>query len=101
MNRDLAECLDPELKGPIKMMLSQMPLMSFDDLPAARAASKRMIAAMKMAWPALRCVKTEDKSIPGPKGAPKIDVRIYQPENGRQSFPACSGSTAAATCWVK
>jgi len=88
MNRNLAECLDPELKGPIKTMLSQMPLMSFDDLPAARAASKKMIAAMKMQWPTLRGVKTADRSIAGPKGAPKIDVRIYRPEKRSAKLPA-------------
>ena len=38
MVRDLTELLDPELKGPIKMMLSQMPPTDFNDIPAARAA---------------------------------------------------------------
>jgi len=88
MNRNLMECLDPELKGPIKMIINQTPLMTFEDLPAARAASKMMIAAMKKQWPALKGVKTEDRSIPGPKGAPNIAVRIYRPEKRSAKLPA-------------
>ena len=78
MQLDLAELLDPELKGPIKTMLRQMPLMSFNDLPAARAASQRMMAAMKM--PDVPGVKSEDRSVPGPAGCPAVRVRIYRPD---------------------
>jgi acetyl esterase/lipase len=80
MNRDLSELLDSELKGPIKMMLSQMPPMSFENLPAARAASKQMMAAMKMQWPVIPGVITKDRSVPGPKESPNVNVRIYRPE---------------------
>jgi len=69
MNRELTELLDPELKGPIKVMLSQMPPTNFKDLPAARAASMQMMAAMKMQMPVIPGVKTEDRIIPGPVGA--------------------------------
>jgi len=80
MVRDLTELLDPELKGPIKMMLSQMPPTDFNDIPAARAASKQMMAAMKSQLPVIPGVLTEDRIIPGPKGAPNVTVRIYRPE---------------------
>jgi acetyl esterase/lipase len=66
-------------------MLSQMPPMSFDNLPAARAASKRMMAAMKMQWPVIPGVKAEDRIIPGHAGSPDVTVRIYRPE--KQSGP--------------
>ncbi len=88
MKRDLAELLDPEIKGPIKMMLSQMPPTSFDNLPAARAASKQMMAAMKSQWPVIPNVTTEDRSIPGPKGAPDVTVRIYRPEKQTGPLPS-------------
>jgi acetyl esterase/lipase len=88
MNRDLSELLDPELKGPIKMMLSQMPPTSFDNLPAARAASKQMMAAMKMHMPIIPGVITEDRTIPGPKGSPDVTIRIYRPEKQTGLFPA-------------
>ncbi len=88
MNRDLSEFLDPELKGPIKMMLSQMPPMSFDDLPAARAASKQMMAAMKTQMSDIPGVITEDRTIPGPQGSPDVAVRIYRPEIQPGLLPA-------------
>jgi len=88
MVRDLTELLDPELKGPIKMMLSQMPPMSFDDIPAARAASTQMMAAMKKQWPVIPGVITKDQSIPGPKESPNANVRIYRPEKQSGLLPA-------------
>ena len=88
MNRDLTELLDPELKGPIKMMLSQMPPTNFKNLPAARAASKQMMAAMKTQMPVIPDIVTEDRTIPGPKGSPNIIVRIYRPEKQAGLLPA-------------
>lgn len=88
MNRDLTELLDPELKGPIKMMLSQMPPMSFDNLPAARAASRQMMAAMKSQMPVIPGVITKDQTIPGPKKSPDVTVRIYRPEKMSGLMPA-------------
>jgi len=43
MNLDLTERLDPELKGLIKQMLSQMPPNNFNDLPAAPAEGATII----------------------------------------------------------
>jgi len=88
MKRDLAEQLDPELKGPVKTMLSQMPPNDFNNLPAARAASKQMMAMMKSQIPDIPGVATEDKKIPGPTGAPDVAVRIYRPENQSVLLPA-------------
>ncbi len=88
MKRDLTEFLDPELKDPIKMMISQMPPMSFDDLPAARAASKQMMAAMKTQMPDIPGVITEDRRIPGLQGSPDVAVRIYRPEIQPGLLPA-------------
>jgi acetyl esterase/lipase len=88
MKRDLTEQLDPELKGPIKMMLIQMPPTNFNDLPAARAASKQMMATMKSQMPVIPGVITEDKNIPGPKGAPDVTIRIYRPEKQSGLLPA-------------
>ncbi len=88
MRRSLLERLDPELKEPIMMLMSQPQLMSFDDLPAARAASVQMIAAMKAQMPDIPAVITEDRTIPGPKGAPDLTVRIYRPERLSGLAPA-------------
>ncbi len=88
MVRDLTELLDPGLKGPIKTMLSEMPPTSFDDIPAARAASEQMMAAMKSQLPVIPGVITEDKTIPGPQGEPDVTVRIYRPEKQSGLLPA-------------
>jgi acetyl esterase/lipase len=88
MNIDLTELLDPELKGPIKMMLSQMPPMSFDNLPAARAASRQMMAEMKEQMPDIPGVTTEDRTIPGPEDSPDVAIRIYRPEKQSGRLPA-------------
>jgi acetyl esterase/lipase len=88
MKRDLTELLDPELKGPIMKMLREMPRQSFDNLPVARVESKKMWAAMKSLMPFIPGVKTEDRKIPGPAGAPDITVRIYRPEKQSKALPA-------------
>jgi acetyl esterase/lipase len=88
MKHDLVEFLDTELKKPIQMMLSQSPPMSFDDIPGARAASKKMMASMKMQMPVITDVITEDRRIPGPEGSPDIPVRIYRPKKQSGLLPA-------------
>ena len=88
MRRSLRERLDPELKGPITMLINQPQLMSFDNLPAARAASVKMIEAMKARMPEIPGVDIIDKTIPGPEGAPDIAVRIYRPEKLKGTAPA-------------
>jgi len=88
MRRSLLERLDPELKGPIEMLINQSQLLSFDNLPAARAASVQMIAAMKAQMPDIPGVIIKDRTIPGPEGAPDIAVRIYRPEKLSGPAPA-------------
>jgi len=88
MKGDLSELLDPELKGPVKTMLTQMPPTNFNNLPAARAASKQMMAVMKTQMPVIPGVITEDRTIPGPKGALNVNVRIYRPEKQAGVLPA-------------
>ena len=85
---DLSDLLDAELKSPIKKMLKQMPPNDFNNLPAARAASRKMMAAMKMQAPVIPGVITEDRLIPGLKESPDIAVRIYRPKNAAGLLPA-------------
>jgi acetyl esterase/lipase len=87
MSRNLIERLDPELRGAVEMMMKQPP-MSFDDLPAARVASNQMMAATKNLMPTNPGIITEDKTIPGPQGAPDITIRIYRPEKRSGLLPA-------------
>jgi acetyl esterase/lipase len=47
-----------------------------------------MIAAMKAQQPEIPGVVTKDRTIPGPKGAPDIAIRIYRPEKLTGIAPA-------------
>ncbi len=88
MNRDLTELLDPELKGPVKLILSRPRLLSFDDLPAARVASRQMWAAMKTQMPDIPGVVAEDRKIAGPTGQSKVTVRVYRPADRSGPLPS-------------
>ncbi|MBN2239874.1 MAG: alpha/beta hydrolase [Dehalococcoidales bacterium] len=81
MSLDLTELLDPELREPLRQMLSQMPAMNFDDLPAARANSQKQMEEMRKHIPVIPGIITEDRMIPGPENAPDVMIRIYRPEN--------------------
>jgi acetyl esterase/lipase len=87
LNRKLIERLDPELKGAVEMMINQPP-MSFEDLPAARAGSSRMTAALKAQMPDIPGIIVQDRKIPGPGGAPDVAVRIYSPQKRSGPLPA-------------
>jgi acetyl esterase/lipase len=88
MSKNMWERLNPEFAGPLKMM--QMPggQMRFDDIPAARAESGKMMAAMKQFNPVIKGVTSEDRRIPGPEGAPEVAIRIYRPEKQTGVLPA-------------
>ena len=88
MSRDLIEFLDPELKEPIKTMMVQSPPMSFDNIPASRTASKKMMASMKMRMPVISDVVSEDRRISSSKGSPDVTVRIYRPKKRSGLLPA-------------
>ena len=88
MSRDLTEFLDPELKVPIKTMMSQSPPMSFDNIPASRIASKKMMASMKMRMPVIPDVISEDRRVPGSKGSPDVNIRIYRTKKQSGLLPA-------------
>ncbi len=85
MANSLVERLDPEIKEQVKMMAAQ-PRMDYSDIPAARAASKKMMANVRM--PEVHGVKSEDREVPGPKDSPDVPVRIYRPEKQAGLLPA-------------
>ena len=89
MNKDMMDRLNPELVGPVRMMMDMRGEgLNFDDIPAARAAGEQMMAAMKDQLPVIEGVTTEDRKIPGPDGDPAVAVRIYRPENRSGNLPA-------------
>jgi acetyl esterase/lipase len=89
MSKNMMERLDPELAGPIKAFLKLMGGgVKLDDLPAVRANSASMTAAMKAQMPVIKGITAEDRILPGPKGAPDVAVRIYQKTKRPDTLPA-------------
>jgi acetyl esterase/lipase len=89
VSKSMNNRIDPELAGPFKasQKMEGEPL-DLHDIPAARAASDRMMVAMRARQPIITGVTSADKLAPGPKGAPDVPVRIYQPKNRTDTLPA-------------
>lgn len=89
MSKNMMDRLDPEIRGPFEAFQSQMGGgMDLNDIPAARATSEQMQAAMKEMQPVIKGVAFEDRLVPGPAGAPDVAVRVYRPENRSGKLPA-------------
>jgi acetyl esterase/lipase len=89
MSQNMIDRLDPELAGPVKMFISMMGgEIDLSDLPARRAASEEMMAAMKKQLPIIEGVTSVDRLVPGPAGAPDVAVRVYQPTKRPDRLPA-------------
>jgi acetyl esterase len=70
--------VDPELK-----ILEQMVMPSFGDVVGVRAWLRAMgEAAPPPDSKASAGLTIDDRYIPGPKGAPEIQVRVYRPQSG-------------------
>ena len=70
--------MDPELRAGFVQMLpyfSNRP----SDLIEARKFIEEMLAAANAWQPKNDRVMVEDRSVPGPTGAPDVPVRIYTP----------------------
>lgn len=89
MSKDMMDRLNPELAGPVRMMLNmQGGGLNLDDIPSARAAGEQMKAAMKEQMPVIEGVTTEDRQVPGPGGDPDVAIRIYRPSGNTGVLPA-------------
>jgi acetyl esterase/lipase len=82
--RDL---IDPECRIPLEQFLEAMPggINAIPDIVERRAALAAVFAMMEA--PANPNVATEDRTVPGPDGAPDIMVRIYRPVNTTGALP--------------
>ena len=75
--------IDPELLP----FLDLIPSVSNSDLLDARASAAEWIEAMSAELD-VSGVQTEDRTIPGPEGAPEVPIRIYRPEGVSEVRPA-------------
>jgi acetyl esterase/lipase len=82
--RDL---IDPESREPLDQLLAVMPggFNAIPDIVARRNAAAQLLAAIEV--PPNPNVTHEDRSAPGPEGAPDISVRIYRPVNASGTLP--------------
>lgn len=89
MSKSMNDRIDPEIAGPFKasQQMGGGPL-DLHNIPAARAASDRMMVAMKERQPVITGINAVDKLVPGPEGAPDVAVRIYRRENRPDTLPA-------------
>jgi acetyl esterase/lipase len=85
VSRDLIESLAPELREPVREMMSGF--VALDDIPAARVAMKELMKANE-ATPLLDRVEVEERTVPGPEGAPGVTLRVIRPKDREQPLPA-------------
>lgn len=77
--------LEPELKAAFTAMPYRGDLT--EDLAATRRMVVEMVAAARAQSPRNDQVTIEDGSIPGPKGAPNVPVRVYTPSTRTGALP--------------
>jgi acetyl esterase/lipase len=82
--RDL---IDPEVREPLDQLLQAIPggFNSIPDIVQRRAAVSALLAAVEI--PPSPNVTSEDRTVPGPDGAPDIRVRIYRPADATGALP--------------
>ena len=79
----MAYRFDPELAE----LVAGIPLGSIENLAEARADIAEMSRAGSVGFD-LTGVAVEDRTVPGPAGAPEVPVRIYRPEAADPAVPA-------------
>ena len=77
---------DPELAA-AAAALPPEGLIDWDDLPASRAALAAMFGTEDADPAAEPGVAREVRSIPGPAGAPAIQVRVHRPAGAAEPLP--------------
>jgi acetyl esterase len=75
--------IDPELQA----VLEFLPSLTIEDPVAARAGFEELVQYMSADLDESGVV-IENRSIPGPRNAPAVPVRIYTPENQASELPA-------------
>jgi acetyl esterase/lipase len=79
--------LDPELRVVVEKLPTDRPL-NLNDIPAARAKMKKMVAALLANLPAVEGVSSQDRFAPGAQGGPSVRVRVYRPDDQPSKLPA-------------
>ncbi len=82
--RDL---IDPDARQPLDQLQQAIPggFNTIPDIVQRRATVSGLLAAMDI--PPNPNVASEDRTVPGPEGAPDITVRIYRPVDATGTLP--------------
>jgi acetyl esterase/lipase len=81
--------VDPELVAPLNAFLAYYGgQRRLDDIPAVRARAAELTALTQAQMPPFEGIRTEDRRVPGPDGAPEVVVRIYEPARRAGMTPA-------------
>ena len=73
--------IDPASREPLEQLLQAVPggFNAIPDIVERRAFVRQLLQAMTADLPPNERVVSEDRTIPGPEGAPDVSVRIYTP----------------------
>jgi acetyl esterase/lipase len=82
--RDL---IDPDVREPLDLLQQAIPggFNTISDIVVRRAPVSQMLAGLEV--PPNPNVRSEDRMVPGPEGAPDIMVRIYRPVDATGTLP--------------
>jgi len=84
---NLIEQLDPELRVVMEKLPTDRTL-DLNQIEVARVRMKKLVTAMLENLPAVEGVTGQDRTAPGPQGAPAVRVRVYRPSNQPSKLPA-------------
>ena len=79
--------IHPDVREPLEQLLAAIPggFDSIPDIVQRRATVTQLLAAVEI--PPNPNVISEDRTVPGPEGAPDITVRIYRPVDATGTLP--------------
>src|SRR4029078_10524108 len=79
--------IDPDPRHPLDLLQQAIPggFNTIPDIVQRRATVSGLLAALEV--PPTPNVTSEDRSVPGPDGAPDIKVRIYRPVDATGTLP--------------
>jgi acetyl esterase/lipase len=82
--------IDPQSREPLEQLLAVFPggFNAIADIVARREAVANLLQALAADLPPNDNVVVEDRTVPGPEGAPDVPVRIYRPAAATGVLPA-------------
>jgi acetyl esterase/lipase len=86
-NMSARDRIDPDSRVPLDQLLEALPggFNAIPDIVDRRAAVTALLASLEV--PENPRVVKEDRTVPGPDGAPEVPVRIYKPVNATSGLP--------------